>query len=290
MRRALLLLATGLLLAGMGLFGPACSTEFDAGAESTRYVSMWGTLDAGVDTQWVRIGAFRKTSDPSTTPLDAAVSLVRLATGARAPFRDSLLRFESGFTVNTSWTTAPVQPGETYRIDVVGPAGEETRATVTVPEDYPDPTVDDGRCVCPSRVFVSDTDRLIDVVAIYRNRETGTVRRFSKRASIRRLGDSSFVAEAYSGDDAVAMGLDPLGIGALEATFVVANGSDDWPEGGLDPYDPETSLLLGDSGRIENGVGFVGGTVTKRVPFQPGYRVCAVPFGAPAEPCLAPER
>ena len=278
------------VLLGLGLIGAACSTEFDAGAESTRYVSMWGTLDAGADTQFVRIGTVRETADPSTTPLDATVSLLRLATGDRAPFRDSLFRFESGFTANTSWTTAPVQPGERYRIDVVGPSGAETRATVTVPDDYPDPTLDAGRCVCPSRVFVSGTDRLVDVVAVYRNRESGTVRRISKRASIRRLGDSSFVAEAYSGDDAIAMGLSPLAIGVLDATFVVANGSDDWPEGVLGPDDPETSLLLGDSERIENGVGFVGGTVTKHVPFQPGYRVCPIPFGAPAEPCLSDDR
>ena len=264
----------------------ACSTEFDPRVDSEFYYSMWGTLDASADTQWVRIGPVRASVDPSSTPLDADVSLLRLATGGRAPFRNALLTFGTGLTAPTSWTVAPVAPGETYRIDVMGPDGAETRATVRVPNDYPTPALTDGACSCPTRVTVSGVERLVDVVAIYRNVETGAIRRFSKRTSIRRQPDGTWTADAYFGDDAVAMGADPFAPGAFEATLLVANGTEDWPEGTLDPEDPETSVLLGDSDQIENGLGFVGGTVTKRLPFTPGFAVCPLPFGAPPEPCF----
>lgn len=279
-------LARHVLWLALGLVAAACSAEFDPQVDAGRPYSLWGALDASADTQWVRIGPVRAVVDERAAPLDADVSLLRLSTGGRTAFQDSIFTFETGLRANTSWTTGPVLPGESYRIDVVGRDGRQTRATVRVPADYPTPTLTDGACACPTRVLVSGVERMVDVVAIYRHRETGVVRRFSKRTSVERLADGTFRAAAYFGDDALEMGADPLAPSAFEATFLVANGSEDWPAGTLDPEDAETSILLGDSDRIENGVGFVGGTVTKRVPFEPGFGVCPTSFGPPAEPCF----
>lgn len=69
----------------------------------------------------------------------------------------------------------------------------------------------------------------------------------------------------------------------VRTEVTVALGTDDWP----DPLglDLETALILAPSERIENGVGFVGGTVTETQTFVPG----SIPVGfSDRLPCLSP--
>ena len=279
-RPALFVLAFAALLAG-------CSTEFDARAESDVYFSMWGALDASADTQWVRVGAVRAGLSPELGPLDAAVSLVRPSTGERWSMRDSVVTYASGLTAHAFWTTADVEPGTTYRVEARRSDGAETRATVRVPADVPTVGVSDGRCACPQRATVTGAERVVDVIAVYRDSAMGRTARFSKLRSVRRLSTGPSTADVYYGDDAVELGADPLDLDRFEAELLVVAGTDAWPGGAGLGF--ETALRPADGGRIENGVGFVGGVVTRRVPFEPGYGFCPGPGGAGEyEPCFSP--
>lgn len=271
-------------LLALAAAGGACSTAFEPQEETTAYFSLSGYLEAGADTHWVRVAPLRRTADPTADPLDADVTLERLSTGERWPFRDSLFTFGSGYTVRNVWTTAPVAAGETYRVAVRRRDGAETRATVPVPPEPAPPEVIDGVFSCPTRVVVSGVDRVVDAHAVYRDRETGAVRRFSKLESVRPGRDGAFIIEVFFGDDAAALGADPVGIRAFEASVVFSVGTSDWPDLVGLPFD-ETVLprTIG----VENGVGFVGGVVTTEVPFVPGIGNSPPPGGV-ALPCLGP--
>ena len=271
------------LLAVLG--GAACSSAFEPQQETDAYFSLFGYLDASADTQWVRVTPLRATADPDPGPLGADVVLERVSTGERWPLRDSLFTFPSGAVARNAWTTAPVEPGETYRVVVRRADGAETRATVRVPPTPPRPEVVDGVFSCPARVVFSGVERVVDATAVYRDRETGAVRRFSKLRAIRPGRDGAFVVEVFFGDDAAEMGADPLGIRAFEASVVVAVGTDDWPD--LVGLPPDEAVLPRGDGRIENGVGFVGGVVTVDVPFVPGFGNSPPPGGT-ALPCVGP--
>ena len=275
-------LAAVLVLALAG--GAACSTAFEPQDETDVYFSLSGYLEADADTQWVRVSPLRQTADPDPAPLDADVVLERVATGERWPFRDSLFTFADGFTARNAWTTAPVRAGETYRVVVRRPDGAETRATVDVPPQPAPPEVIDGVFSCPTRVVVSGVERVVDAYAVYRDRETGAVRRLSKLRSIRPGRDGAFIVEVFFGDDAIELEADPVAVRAFDASVVFAVGTDDWPDLLGLAFD---ETILPRAGRIENGVGFVGGVVTVEVPFVPGIGNSPPPGGT-AEPCLGP--
>ena len=278
-RPALLALA---LLAVLG--GVACSTAFEPQQETDALFSLFGYLEADADTQWVRVTPLRATADPDPAPLDAEVFLERAATGERWPMRDSLFTFGSGFTAHNVWTTAPVVAGETYRVVARRPDGAETRATVDVPPIPDPPEVIDGVFSCPTRVIVSGVERVVDAYAVYRDRETGAVRRLSKLRSIRPGRDGAFIIEVFFGDDAIELAADPVGFQAFDASIVFAVATNDWPDLLGLAFD---ETILPRAGRIENGVGFVGGVVIQEVPFIPGIGNSPPPGGT-AEPCLGP--
>lgn len=266
----------------------ACSTEFDPRAESDVYFSVWGALDASADTQWVRVAPLRATVDRDTegAPIDADVSLVRLSDGQRWPLSDSLVTLSTGPVVHAFWTTADVEPEQTYRLDVRRSDGAETRATVRIPAALPPVVIDDGRCTCPSRVTVRGAVNLIDAFAIYRDPQTGQTTRFSKRLLIGRPDAERFTADVYYGDDARMLNADPFDVTRFEAELLVVAATDAWPDGAALGF--EEALRPLDGGRVENGVGFVGGVVTQRLPFQPGLGSCPGPGSGPARPCFFP--
>ena len=270
-------------LCTLALLLGGCSTEFDPRTDTDLYFSVWGALDATADTQWVRVAPVRATVDREAGPVDADVSLVRLSDGQRWPLADSLLTLASGLVVHGFWTTAAIEPDATYRVDIRRSDGAETRATVRIPPALPLLRLTDGICSCPSRAMVSGTDNLIDAFAIYRDSTTGRTARFSKRPLIRRLESGAFTADVYYGDDAIALREDPFDLDRFVSEIEVVSATDAWPDGATLGF--EESLRPLDGGRVENGVGFVGGVVTQRVRFKPGLGPCPT-FGVPAGPCL----
>ena len=262
----------------------SCSTEIDPRDDSDRFFSVWGALDATADTQWVRIAPVRAALPYDAAPFDADVALVDVQSGQRSPMRDSLRVALDGRRVHAYWTTADVAPGAAYRLEVRRSDGAETRATVRIPEAPAEIRLEDGLCTCPARVTVVGAERLVDVLAIYRDPQTGRVYRRSKLRSIDQPDDARFTADVYFGDDADALQADPFDVYRFQAELLVVAGTEAWPEGTALGF--ETALQPLDGGRVENGVGFLGGVVTRRLGFQPGVGACGP--GVTPRPCRDP--
>lgn len=277
--------ATPVLLAALVVWG--CEAPLDPIADSDLVYSMSGYLDASADTQWVRVEPFGRTSAVSDAPLDADVTLV-LPDGQRQPMTQEVRTFATG-PAHLFRSTADILPGQTYHVEVRGPDGRQARAEVEIP-DVTDLDIElvDGIIHCPTAVFVGGAEFLVDVQARYTVRGSGRSFRFSKAESFSEAIGERTQASIYFGDDALDMEVPPLPWeSGVTPEIFVAIGTDDW----LAPSELTLEAALAQAGfsHIEGGVGFVGGVVTRRIPFVPGVGAFPRPYSNdPFEPCFAP--
>lgn len=129
----------------LALLAAACDNAFEPIAEGEVHFSVFGYLDAAADTQWVRVMPIRPLSVTTPGAYGVDVTLQDVATGRRVALRDSLFRFSDythdqlgseGLWVHDFWTTEPIEPGATYRFAALRPGQDPAEATVAVPEDY----------------------------------------------------------------------------------------------------------------------------------------------------------
>jgi hypothetical protein len=73
-----------------------CDDSFQPLEIHDRNFSMYGVLEVGADTQWIRVMPVRDSAFTSPGPLDATVTMENLETGRTVELRDSLIR-HSGF-------------------------------------------------------------------------------------------------------------------------------------------------------------------------------------------------
>ncbi|MGB3541801.1 hypothetical protein [Rubrivirga sp.] len=281
MKRLLLLLWVALA---------ACEAPLVPIAPSDLAYSLSGYLDASADTQWVRVEPFG-ISAVAVADLEGELPadvFLGLPDGSRVPMTQDVRSFVTG-PAHLFWTTEDVAPGRAYRIEVEGHDGDRAVATVEVPDvDALDIELVDGVIHCPTAVLVGGVEFLVDVQSRYTDPRTGQSFRFSKAESFTEVLSGSTRASIYFGDDAALMDVPllPWQAGVSMEVFV-AVGTDDW----LTPSELslEGALSHAGLGRIEGGVGFVGGVVTRRFPFVPGVGKFPTPYtDEPFEPCLAP--
>lgn len=128
------------LLVSLFVVLASCDQEFRPLESNDRYFfSMYGLVDAGADTQWVRITPVREQIDLLTDGSDLKVTLQNLETGREVTLKDSL--FTQGRNVLNFWTDEPVLHNQTYRLKAELPSGESSEVTVTTPNEMPDPMV-----------------------------------------------------------------------------------------------------------------------------------------------------
>ena len=268
----------------------ACEAPLDPIAPSDLAYSLSGYLDASADTQVVRVEPFG-ISAVAVSELEGELPAdvyLGLEDGSRVPMTQRVETFVTG-PAHLFWTTHDIAPGRTYRIEVEGHDGDRATAPVEIPNvDALDIQLVDGVIHCPTAVLVDGIEFLVDVQARYTVRSTGQQFRFSKAESFTEVGSGSTRASVYFGDDAAAMEVPllPWQSGVTSEVFV-AVGTDEW----LAPADLslEAALSQAGFGRIEGGVGFVGGVVTRSFPFIPGVGKFPTPYtDEPFEPCHAP--
>lgn len=261
------------MLAWMAL--AACDEPFQPIQETGRDISIFGALDAATDTQWVRVMPVRPTLFTTSDPLGVTVTLEHSATGRTVELRDSMVRFIGGISVDTIslfthnfWTTEPIEPGETYHFRVSDPDGSSAGATVPIPGDYP-----------VSVTYSAFNDQLADVLVSGID-YLGLVlfRRHLPLDCVDWPGPPFYFGVAFpvgppnSGVFRVPVSsfLDPQIQLPCEIVtmdlFVVASGSP-WPAG-LE-FDPAALGVLMAPQNIENGVGFLGGILSKPLPWEP---------------------
>ena len=280
-------------LLGLAVALVACEAALDPVAPSDLAFSLSGYLDASADTQWVRVEPFGRTTGPVVGPLAAEVTLTSPDGVARR--MTQVVRSLATGPAHLFWTTAAVDPGRTYRLTARAASGEEARTDVAIPSlDGVTFQLLHGPLLCPTSVKVTGAVSLVDVEAVYELQgpgRQGERYRFDKLPSVQQDADGTLDAFVYFGDDARVMEIPGLpGEYPVAREIVVALGTEDWPDlGGVDVEDALVDISLG---YVEGGVGFVGGTVTRRFDFFPGFGVIP-PFegsGIDPEPCLSGRR
>lgn len=281
MRLLLLSCAIAALAAG------GCDETFEPIAPGALPFSVWGYLDAAADTQWIRVTPVRSRMQTSPGPSDAVVTLEHVRTGQLIELRDSLFRLSDPgglgvVYVHNFWTTERIEPGAAYRFSARREGEEPAEVVVEIPRDYAVevwvsqlPAVSDSLRISPLRHLP-----FLELTAHFRDA-------CESDALSRRAG-------GHSSDDAVLMiRIDTVEIRSRDAPpecgdptierhelWLVGSGAP-WPEGS----DYEVGALGGVPelpSNITNALGFLGGVLTRTVPyekcvFQGGEEGVAVP-------------
>ena len=257
--RALRPALAALLVAG----GAGCSsTEFDPVAPSDLGFSLWGYVDPGLDTQWVRVGRVRRALAPDPGALRASVTLVDVETGRRWAMRDSAFTFFNGLRAVNAWTTAPVEAGRRYRIEVEGDDGLRASAEAAVPP-RPEVALQLAPAWAPARVTLSDVARVEDVAtAFVCEQPGGSTDVGSGEVYTYRRGERGVEVVAYWSRAALScsQGGGEITAAAVRATVL----GDDWPD--LRGLGFDAASVPSRFSNVEGGEGFFGGAATVRFP------------------------
>lgn len=256
--------------------GVACDESFDPREDNTEYFfSMYGYLDATVDTQWVRMVPVRDNFDPNTDPIDVEVRIRNVDTGDEALMSDSLFNPNPLVVMWNFWTTLEIIPEHTYEIVASLSDGRQSSTRITIPPDFPTPVY--ALYFGEEIIIVRDVDNVADVQAIYRVRDTFFNREliytFSHiRDSIRSpQGDQEkfFRLDGNRDIGLIARNFPDTEFQILDRQLFVASAGPDWIN--LYVLDEDIYTLAEGVSNIENGVGFMIGTITKTIPWGPCF-------------------
>ncbi|MEX2602199.1 MAG: hypothetical protein WD355_11150 [Balneolaceae bacterium] len=270
------------------LFTTGCDESFQPWQENDRYhFSIYGMLDASVDTQWVRIMPVREELFLEPRPIDVTVTLEHIESGDSIAMNDSLFRYYPELYAWNFWTTMDLEPEQTYRLTAKHGDGRTSSAQVKLPSDFPTPIVRMRQIVDDSEfyniVYISKSiDLLADVQVIYfgLDEPTGIVhsRGFGHLKDTVRTSHDYHTVYIDPRED--GLNIDPI---IKEVVFVANAGPDFHDFGSMD----EKILTVPEGvSNIENGVGYLAGIVSKTVP----YRSCFADDGFTYIPCpLVPD-
>jgi len=291
--------ALALLILGVG---SGCVDTFEPYQVSDRHFSIFGYLNAAADTQWIRVTPIRQSVFTTAGELDAHVTLEEMATGATVELHDSVFRYLAATNLEGTaeswahnyWTDVPIEFGATYRLSVVAADGETTTTMVTIPDELQDVAIE-TRVVQPNPRYPSTflqyylrvqteyipmvlvihyvSDRAPASLAgtytdcpfapavprVYPIRQTApqiTAVGGATEMEISKTLQSSFLATGTSPSYCV--------VGRREV--LIASPGFEWPTGVQ--YSPSAPTLGNVPSTVDGGVGFVGGLVTRTVPFE----------------------
>ncbi|MFB3133147.1 MAG: hypothetical protein ACE10K_11550 [Rhodothermales bacterium] len=234
----------------------ACDNSFEPiNEDPTDFFALFGYLDTNADTQFVRVSPLRETLEPSAEVGSARAMTTLLGTGEEVAWQDSLVRLDDGQMGLLFYAQLPVEPGETYRLEIHGADGEVTRAVTQIP-----PRIG----IDPGPVVLNVSERLIQRVTLLdQDREP---HRLNVRYRVSASADTVTVSLPLFSIDGTARGivvtvplennrvdvLRRLGVPLEDSTVVlhelgleIEQLSDEWQT-------PEAPV------NIENGFGFFG--------------------------------
>lgn len=272
-----LLKTLALIVAGIGVISMSCDESFEPREENNAYFySMYGYLDATADTQWLRIAPVREDFDPTRDQIDATVTIRNVDTGQEEIMNDSLFSPNPLVVMWNYWTTMPIEPEATYEVTATRSDGITSSSRITIPPDYPTPIyyVYNGQEV----MIVRDVKNVADVQAIWRIRDTFFNREYVYTFS--HIQDSLFSPFGYSNEilfqlDAnrdiglIARDFPDTDFEVLDRQVFIASAGPQWIN--LYTVDENVYTLAEGVSNVENGVGFMLGTITKTVPWQPCF-------------------
>lgn len=263
-------LFTVLLTAAPLYLFASCDTSIEPFKEADLYFSIWGYLDAGADSQFVRVSPLRRSISLGDQDIDATVMLEDVESGTKTILRDSVFVFGQK-TVHNYWSDVLLEHEKIYRLSVANSAGDVSDAVVTLPKAFPDPDIalQGGMFVPPEDtslvIKISGVDRIAGIKIVY---QLGT----PSEGSPTEYYEASYLDRVVVWPDVLAVVMIPYDEFfrntfsdscpfVSDAWVVVASAGPDWPD--LLNIDDETLARPGVVTNINNGVGFLGGVSSK---------------------------
>lgn len=118
------------------LVAAGCDESVDPIAGSDVPFTVWGFMNAGADTQYVRAYEVTDQLIPDTAAtIDAEVFSTDLTTGERRQWTYRKVRFDSLITGHVFWSPFRAEHEHKYRLEVIRSDGAVSRAEVTVPSE-----------------------------------------------------------------------------------------------------------------------------------------------------------
>lgn len=251
----------------------SCDENFEPRQENTSYFfSIYGYLDATLDTQWVRLTPVRDNFDPDTDQIEVNVVIRNIETGEEVAMNDSLFNPNPLVVYWNFWTTMNIEPEQTYEIIATNNEREKSKVVVTIPKDYPTPINAinrDGEVL-----LVNGIKNVAEVSAIYLVKDTFLNRKYI--FSYSHIKDST---RSINNPNEVSFGLDyTRDLNLISREFPetewviekkqlnIVSAGPEW----INFYELDDDIYTLPEGisNVENGVGFLLGTISKTVPYE----------------------
>ena len=296
----------GLLACLLALLLLGCDEDFYPFVGEERPFTLWGYMDAGADTQKVRVFSIEaRPGLDRAGPIDAVVTSTDLDTDEQRRWHDSEVVFEDGSVGHVFWSAFRAEHGHRYRLEVARSDGAVSRVEVTVPGPVEvEIDTETARTAIPVQIL-GTPPRLVKVEVEY---NTWTVPAANPWPPGTPSGLSYNFPVAFSYTDrldSIAGGWETeinmvtdfpgiqdafernclanllITIRRIEFRLLVA--TEDWdPPGGT--FDPEVLAEPGTFSNVENGFGFFGGgfsVIERWVPPPNALRAAGFTFEAP---------
>jgi hypothetical protein len=264
--KSLLRLLCTLALVGLA----ACDDSFSPIQPSEIRFSIFGYLDASADTQWIRVMPLRSTTLTSPGPLGATVTIEQLGSDRVVELRDSVFRFQPGNDVGSEgvylhnyWTTERIEPDATYRFSASMGGGRSSEAVVEIPPDFQVEVLlaQDGSTPGDSLRVIGLHHVAFGQITYYYDSCGNAV---ESSLLDTRSSESEIPLIPISRRRRFRGGCGPAQVRKQEL-LVIGSGAP-WPDG---PEFSVSSLGVSDSpSNVSNSVGFLGGVLTKRIPYE----------------------
>jgi hypothetical protein len=246
-----------------------CEEALEPMQPNERYFySVNGFLDASADTQWIRVMPVRESITPSTAIQEIPVVILEhLESGEVTTMKDSTFILGDNRVLLNYWTTMEILPEQTYRIMIEGPDERISSAETTIPEDYPLPFFSQPEFNADI-LIVREVEKLADVQVIYQiemyNGVTFEIRYALLENSVR-AQETLYRIPIEASELEIRLMTSYCDFTVLERNVFVASGGPGWPE--FVSMDRHTIALPDYISNVENGVGFLGGIISKTFPY-----------------------
>jgi hypothetical protein len=273
--------SVALALAGLLLGG--CEERFDPIAPSDITYSIWGYLDATQDTHWIRVTPVRDVAVTAPGPSDVTVTLERVGSGSVVTLRDSLFSYDRGaggtLWAYNYWTGEPIEPGAVYRFRAARPGEPTAEADVRIPPWY-EPELWVAQ-VSGTTSYV----RLPGIKYVAYAQEGLAVNAGS--CVDRTIQTYPILVDSAADGESVMIPLATFHFPETCGAITITGGAQFAASGEAWPSQLEYAPgVLGEADvlgtNITNSVGFLGGLLTRRVPYQACVFVDPRAEGVPA--------
>ena len=256
-----------------------CEEAVDPIIGSEYPFTIWGFMNAGADTQYVRVYAISDRIGGDATRIDADVISTNLTTGERRTWTYMTVHFDSVNTGHVFWSPFRAVNDQEYRLEVIRSDGMLSSAEVRVPSEVEfdvdvyaegafapvringDIPVLIGPKVTYDLINVPPPIRLEFVPPPVRHPVTVEYDHALKQTStgwevlVDMVRDTSAVRAEYVANCLVTASVPNIWL--HDVTFSVVAADSTWrPPGGI--FDPNVLVVPGTMSNVENGYGFFG--------------------------------